>query len=207
MDAEKVENMKQEPHEPPRRGCEAGCRSKFGGITAGASLDSALRSERARAAKFKLARQGCWPNQFTPFGYDLGNDRRLRLNPVEADLVRRVFLDYAAGIPITEISRQLGREGRLTRRGRTFSTGALSAIIRNPIYRGQWNVMGYRAERPDLRLVPERTWNELVDRTPGSRRDGQAARRRHQAAANVVADYLGFLGAEEDAALAQDHYR
>jgi site-specific DNA recombinase len=174
-------------------------RFSFRNIASAAELERELIGERTSMGKLALASRGCWTNQIPPYGYDLGPDRKLQINPTEAEIIKRVFRDYAHGVPITEISRQLSTEGHLTRRGRTFSTGALDLILKNPIYRGEWNVMGFTQKRPDLRLITTRTWNQIQGHKPGTRRDSKAAERRRLAADNVVEDYIHYLRSQEEA--------
>lgn len=173
-------------------------RFSFRNIASAAELERELIGERTSMGKLALASRGCWPNQMPPYGYDLGADRKLQVNDVEAAVVKRIYRDYAHGVPVTEIARQLSAQGILSRRERSFSTGALDLILKNRLYRGEWSVMGITQKRPDLRLVSTRTWNQIQAQKPGSRRDGKAAERRRQAADSLVDDYIHYLRAQEE---------
>ena len=70
-----------------------------------------------------------------PFGYDIVN-KRLAVNPVQADTVRRVFKLVAEGISTAEVVRLLKQEGITTNTGRFFDTRAIRLLIKNEGYTG-----------------------------------------------------------------------
>lgn len=72
-------------------------------------------------------------------GYDLIG--RQYVPNEQADTVRRIFRDFAAGKGMMSIARELGREGFLTRRGNPPDNRYVSYILHNPVYIGKirWN--------------------------------------------------------------------
>ena len=70
-----------------------------------------------------------------PFGYDIVN-KRLAVNPVQADTVRRVFKLVADGVTTAEVVRLLKQEGITTNTGRFFDTRAIRLLIKNEGYTG-----------------------------------------------------------------------
>jgi len=100
----------------------------------------------------------------------------------QADVVRRIFTLRAEGMGFFRIARQLERDSIPSPRGgKVWNISQVAAITRNETYRGVrvWgttmrtykrgtvriveapadNII--RAERPDLRLVPDALWNEV----------------------------------------------
>ena len=71
-----------------------------------------------------------------PFGYDIVN-KRLAVNPVQADTVKRVFKLIAQGTPTAEVVRLLKQDGITTNTGRFFDTRAVRLLIQNIGYTGK----------------------------------------------------------------------
>ena len=71
-----------------------------------------------------------------PYGYDIVN-KRLAVNPVQADTVKRVFKLIAEGISTAEVVRLLKQEGITTNTGRFFDTRAIRLLIKNIGYTGK----------------------------------------------------------------------
>ena len=71
-----------------------------------------------------------------PFGYDIVN-KRLAVNPVQADTVKRIFKLIAQGTPTAEVVRLLKQEGITTNTGRFFDTRAIRLLIKNEGYTGK----------------------------------------------------------------------
>ena len=73
-----------------------------------------------------------------PYGYTIVN-KRLAVNPVQADTVRRVFKLVADGVTTAEVVRLLKQEGITTNTGRFFDTRAVRLLIKNEGYTGKKN--------------------------------------------------------------------
>lgn len=115
-----------------------------------------------------------------------GEPGRLRIDPQEAAVVRRIFEEYAAGRAPRDIAFRLNREGVPAPRGAVWNASTINGnrertngIIQNPIYGGEivWNRIRMvkdpatgrrvsrpnpesewqRREAPELRIVPEET--------------------------------------------------
>ena len=71
-----------------------------------------------------------------PYGYDIVN-KRLAVNPVQADTVKRVFKLIAEGISTAEVVRLLKQEGITTNTGRFFDTRAVRLLVQNEGYIGK----------------------------------------------------------------------
>ena len=71
------------------------------------------------------------------FGYSLDEDGYYRPNE-NAKIVKRIFEEYAAGYPKTEICRRLNEEGYRNQRGKKFNTRTLYDLLRNEKYIGNY---------------------------------------------------------------------
>jgi site-specific DNA recombinase len=116
-----------------------------------------------------------------PYGYEL--DRRFKddgitvikgerkINEVEAEIIRRIFREYAAGISPIEIARRLNAEEIPSPKGKKWSDASLrghpwngTGILNNPLYHGKlvWN-RTRKVRNPDTgtevsRLNPPEKW-------------------------------------------------
>ena len=80
-----------------------------------------------------------------PYGYRVGNRRRLELVPEEAVVVRYIFRLYLQeGLGIRRIARCLNEEGIKTRRGGNWSMVSIRDILRNRAYLGTYSRFGVR---------------------------------------------------------------
>lgn len=72
-------------------------------------------------------------------GYDLVGRQYVPNN--QADVVRRIFSEYAAGKGLVSIARDLGLDGFRTKRGNPPDNRYISYILHNPVYIGKirWN--------------------------------------------------------------------
>ena len=71
-----------------------------------------------------------------PYGYDIVN-KRLVVNPEQADTVKRIFKLISQGTPTAEVARLLKQEGITTNTGRFFDTRAIRLLIKNEGYTGK----------------------------------------------------------------------
>lgn len=92
--------------------------------------------------------------------------------PVRVNAVKKIFTDYAAGVPLRRIRDELNASGLRTHRGRCFAISGLDAILENTAYIGRsvynrrteskWHrhSQGQSIERQDegTELRPETDW-------------------------------------------------
>lgn len=71
------------------------------------------------------------------FGYSLDEEGYYRPNE-NAKIVKRIFEEYAAGYPKTEICERLNAEGYRNQRGKKFNTRTLYDLLRNEKYIGNY---------------------------------------------------------------------
>lgn len=71
-----------------------------------------------------------------PLGYDLDADKKLVINPHEAEAVKIIFRMFADGHGYTEIINYLNEKGYKTKRGRIFGKNSLYEILANEKYTG-----------------------------------------------------------------------
>ena len=111
-----------------------------------AQFEREVTGERIRDKIAASKRKGMWMGGQVPLGYDL-HDRQLLVNPEEADRVRLIFRLYLELKCVHRLTVELEARGmrskvRLHQTGRTsgghaFGRGALYAILKNRLYRGE----------------------------------------------------------------------
>jgi DNA invertase Pin-like site-specific DNA recombinase len=121
-------------------------------------------SDRVRAAMRRKAVKGEVLGR-PPYGYKVGNRRRLELIPEEAVVVRYIFRLYLnEGMGIRLIARRLNEEGLKTRRGGNWSMVSIRDILRNRVYLGTYARFGVRVPGSHPSLVSNDDFKLVQDR-------------------------------------------
>ena len=132
-------------------------------------------SDRVRAAMRKKAVKGEVLGR-PPYGYKVGNRRRLELIPEEAVVVRYIFRLYVSeGMGIRLIARRLNGEDLKTRRGGNWSMVSIRDILRNRAYLGTYLRFGVRVPGSHPPLVSADDFRIVQDRL-NARRTSYAPR-------------------------------
>lgn len=93
-------------------------------------------------------------------GLRKGADGRFEIDPATAPAVRRIFEQYAAGIPAKDIYTQLNNEGYRTSRGGRFNKNSIRRIIQNERYAGVYLFKDMRVEGGIPAIVTHELWEK-----------------------------------------------
>jgi site-specific DNA recombinase len=105
--------------------------------------DSRRKSESVKAGMKRRAERGMFSGP-RPYGYEYAKDKSgLLIVPHEAEIVRRIWAEFAAGQATTAIARHLEADGLPTMKGGPWRQGTVNGIVRNLVYTG---VVPYRGE-------------------------------------------------------------
>lgn len=115
----------------------------------------------------KKAERGEWQTA-APFGYR-NEDKTLSVVPEEAEAVRWLFRQYAAGVPFSALARHLNEMGLRTHHGNAFESRAVRYILNNPVYCGylRWTP-GKRADRDyfaPAAILSKGSWEPIIPDT------------------------------------------
>lgn len=113
-----------------------------------AQFERELAGERIRDKVAATKRKGRYTGGPPVLGYDIDYDlKALRLNPEEADLVRRIFADFIQCQSPTKVAAQLNAEGKTTKQyrtkkgtihaGRPWNAMHVYRLLHNRVYLGQ----------------------------------------------------------------------
>lgn len=139
--------------------------------------DAERRRERAREGMRRRALRAEVLGR-PPYGYAV-EGRTLAPHPREARVVERIFALYLdEGEGIRRIAGALNAAGIQTRRGGTWSTGAVRTVLRNPAYIGLYRRLGVAVPRAHPALVPAARFHE-AQRRLDARRTSAKVQRRH----------------------------
>jgi DNA invertase Pin-like site-specific DNA recombinase len=135
-----------------------------------AQFEREVTGERIRDKIAASKKKGMWMGGCVPLGYDCV-DRKLVVNDKEARAVRRIFELYATLGNVASLRARLDVEGirskaRLQRDGKQRggalpSVGALFAILRNRIYRGEISHKAMIHEGQHEAIVPADLWDAV----------------------------------------------
>ncbi|GIN73992.1 cassette chromosome recombinase B [Bacillus sp. J14TS2] len=98
--------------------------------------------ERISMGYTEKARQGKYPLNFRPYGYNLDKKiSKLIIKEDEAKIVRLMFDLYIKGMGGNRLCKFLNEQGYTTRDGNPWQDSSLMKVIKNPIYIGSflWN--------------------------------------------------------------------
>lgn len=149
-------------------------------LAALAQEESSNMSKRIKFGKKINAEKGKVPNLCYGYIKTKGDYFNLHINEEEAEVVREIFDLYVnQGYGSHKIAKMLNERGLTSLRGTTWSTTAISRILKNKLYAGyvingkteikdfiektrrikdksEW----YETERPDFRIIPLELWEK-----------------------------------------------
>jgi DNA invertase Pin-like site-specific DNA recombinase len=162
-----------------------------------AQFEREVIGERIRDKLAASRAKGMWMGGRPPLGYDV-RDRKLVVNPAEAELVRlifRRFLDLGSALLLI---RELNAQGQRTkswvtqegnfREGRPFDKGTLYKLLRNRTYLGEAVHKGKSFAGEHEAIVDPVTWDRVHEVLAGN-----ARRRGNEARARTPAPLRGLL--------------
>lgn len=137
-----------------------------------AQFERELASERVRDKVAASRRKGKWTGGTVPLGY-IAKDKKLVINPIEAETVRTIFKQYLALKSFSSLVQDLDRRGIVTKRrdtkvpkyrgGIAFTYGPLAHILKNRVYLGEVHHGGkwYPAEHKPI--LDHKTFDQVQD--------------------------------------------
>jgi site-specific DNA recombinase len=135
-----------------------------------AQFEREVTGERIRDKIAASKKKGLWMGGTVPLGYDVV-DRRLVINPPEAETVRNIYKCYFEVGSIRLLKQDLERRGIVSKRrlsraghqsgGRAFSRGALYELLANPIYVGEIRHRRERHPGQHEAVIDREFWNSV----------------------------------------------
>lgn len=145
-----------------------------------AQFEREIAGERIRDKIAASKAKGMWMGGTVPLGYDV-HERKLIVNPTEADTVRLIFQRYlelgSVALLRTELDqRNIRSKRRVSAGGRVgggqkIYRGALYLILQNRLYRGEVSHNGKIYPGQHEAIVDLALWQKVQDRLAGNRND------------------------------------
>ena len=135
-----------------------------------AQFEREVTGERIRDKIAASKRKGMWMGGLPPLGYDV-DDRKLVINPAEADTVRHIYRRYAVMTSVRALKEELDHDGIVSKAringfgnatgGKSLARGALYLMLQNRIYRGE--IVHKDNAYPGLHdaIIDEALWDEV----------------------------------------------
>jgi site-specific DNA recombinase len=135
-----------------------------------AQFEREVTGERIRDKIAASKKKGMWMGGVPPLGYDV-RERRLVVNPEEAETVRCIYLRYLELGSVRELSRELAdhkivSKVRVSQKGIRsggcrFSRGALYELLSNPLHLGEIRHRQERYPGQHEPIVPRELWEAV----------------------------------------------
>ena len=125
-----------------------------------AQFEREVIGERIRDKFAASRKKGMWMGGVVPLGYKV-RDRKLVIVAKEAALVRRIFDRFAKTGSALTVARELNADGETTKRGKTWTKGAIYKSLNNPHYVG---LVTHKAETypgEHKAIVDQKTWDRV----------------------------------------------
>ena len=125
-----------------------------------AQFEREVIGERIRDKVAASRRRGIWMGGWAPLGYDI-RDRKLVVNPAEAQLVRRIFQGFVEMESSTKLVQVLHTEGVTNKRGRGLTKSDVYRILSNRVYLGEAVHKGTAYPGEHDAIVPQAQWDAV----------------------------------------------
>jgi site-specific DNA recombinase len=135
-----------------------------------AQFEREVTGERIRDKIAASKRKGMWMGGTIPLGYDL-KERKLLVNPEEAEQVNRLFQLYLELGSVSSLKIKLDNEGVKSKLrtsaggnrsgGSSYSRGALYDILQNRLYLGEIHHKGLNHPGEHASIVPRESWDRV----------------------------------------------
>jgi len=157
-----------------------------------AQFEREVIGERIRDKLAASRKKGIWMGGWPPLGYDVKN-RKLVINPKEADLVRSIFSRFAQSRSGTKLVQALAKEGVRNKQDKPIYKGQLYRLLSNRVYVGQAVHKGTAYPGEHEAIIGQKLWDAVHDVLKESPRK-RAARSRTRTPALLKGLIFGPTG-------------
>ncbi|QZY56233.1 recombinase family protein [Crassaminicella profunda] len=103
-----------------------------------AEFERSSISERIQLAHKKILNEGKWRGGKPPLGYEISEDKTLKINEDDALIVKKIFdLSANKNMGTRSIAIHLNTLGYFTRNHKPFTSSSIVRILKNPTYYGE----------------------------------------------------------------------
>jgi site-specific DNA recombinase len=136
-------------------------RFNFRNIASAAEFERDMIRQRTKMGLNELASERKWPNDSAPLGYELDGEGKLSVVDEEERLVVEIFEMYIEERSMPEVAEILNDRGHRTQASGEWTPRAVGDILRNEIYRGQYEVAEVSEHVPEIQIIDDETFEEV----------------------------------------------
>ena len=125
-----------------------------------AQFEREVIGERIRDKVAASRKKGIWMGGPVPLGYNV-KDRKLIVDPAEAETVRTIFTLYARSSSTAAVIRELDARAILTKTGRPYDKTSLLKTLHNKVYRGLAVHKGNAYPGEHDAIIDETLWDDV----------------------------------------------
>jgi DNA invertase Pin-like site-specific DNA recombinase len=125
-----------------------------------AQFEREVIGERIRDKVAASRKKGIWMGGPVPLGYNV-KDRKLIVDPAEAETVRTIFTLYARSSSTAQVIRELDARAILTKTGRPYDKTSLLKTLHNKAYRGLAVHKGTAYPGEHDAIIDETLWDDV----------------------------------------------
>jgi len=151
-----------------------------------AEFERQLISERTRDKMSASKKRGKWVGGRTPLGYDIDKaNRRLVINPKEAEIVKEVFNLYLEKKSLLSVAIELNEKSYKTKSyatlegkksgGVKFKNTSIQSIVKNPFYIGKVSHEGVLYPGEHERIISDEIFQRAQEILANNRRERKVA--------------------------------
>lgn len=137
-------------------------RFNFRNIASAAEFERDMIQQRTKMGLHALATEQKWPNDNPPLGYEIDDDGRLNIVEIEEKLVKDIFRIYVEEKSMPQVAEWLNQRGISTKGGGEWVPRAVGDILRNKIYRGDYELGDTSKHVPEYRIIDDERFKEVA---------------------------------------------
>lgn len=174
-------------------------RFNFRNLASAAEFERDMIKQRTQIGFAAMAEDHRWPNDNPPLGYSVTESGHLTVDDDERDLVTDIFELYLEERSMPTVTDRLNRRGVQTAAGGEWTPRAVGDILRNEIYRGQYELADVSEHVPEYQIVDDETFERVTEirhrfQQDGATRPSMPTERKERLVSEMYERYREYLG-------------
>lgn len=174
-------------------------RFNFRNLASAAEFERDMIKQRTQIGLAGMAEDHRWPNDNPPLGYSVAESGQLAIDDDERDLVTDIFELYLEERSMPTVADRLNRRGVQTAAGGEWTPRAVGDILRNEIYRGQYELADVSDHVPEYQIIDDETFERVTEirhrfQQDGATRPSMPTERKERLVSEMYERYREYLG-------------
>ncbi|MEO5379158.1 MAG: recombinase family protein [Magnetococcus sp. DMHC-6] len=125
-----------------------------------AQFEREIAAERIRDKFAASKRKGMWMGGHPPLGYDV-KERKLVINPAEAETILWIFQRFAESKSATQIVKELAAKGIVSKNGNRIDRPSVYRLLKNQYFIGEVAHRGEVYAGEHTAIIDRELWNQV----------------------------------------------